>query len=59
MIEDKFRNDIDKLLIKEIYFGLDFVKESDFLSWAETGDILLFEYLYYIIIRTDHYMAKL
>lgn len=44
MIEDKFRNDIDKLLIKEIYFGLDFVKESDFLSWAETGDILLFEY---------------
>lgn len=43
MIEERFRNDIEKLLIKEIYFGLDFVREGDFLSWAETGDVLLFE----------------
>ncbi|CAK64917.1 unnamed protein product (macronuclear) [Paramecium tetraurelia] len=51
MIEEKFLNEIEKLQVKELYFGVDFVREEEFLNWAETGDILLFE--------TDHYMAKL
>ncbi|CAD8122161.1 unnamed protein product [Paramecium sonneborni] len=51
MIEEKFLKEIEKLHVRDIYFGLDFVREEEFLNWTETGDILLFE--------TDHYMAKL
>ncbi|CAD8077228.1 unnamed protein product [Paramecium primaurelia] len=51
MIEDKFKNFYQKLVIKDMYFGTNFVTQNEFLDWAETGDILLFE--------TDHYLAKL
>ncbi|CAD8124658.1 unnamed protein product [Paramecium sonneborni] len=51
MIEEKFRNQYRKIIIKDIYFGTDFVTENEFLDWAETGDILLFQ--------TDNYLAKL
>ncbi|CAD8172778.1 unnamed protein product [Paramecium octaurelia] len=51
MIDEKFRYNYRKLIVKDMYFGANFVTENEFLDWAETGDILLFE--------TDHYLAKL
>lgn len=43
MIEERFYNEFEKFTILDRFFGVDFMREEEFYSCAETGDILLFE----------------
>jgi hypothetical protein len=43
MIEERYSHEFEKFTILDRFFGVDFMREEEFYSCAETGDILLFE----------------